>query len=147
MEFITQVTMNTGTVRKTRPSDVDKELYFVLHRIYSEALRPGGAKLPDGYTLKSSDAGIAVLGTVFGPSGAPVITVTCSDKDVDGDVWRSLHKSPSLDLATLPSRRPALPYIADRLEIGSLQHLDAMAWTGDFAMCFGWMALAPDKIR
>ena len=50
-------------------------------------------------------------------------------------------------LATNPGKPPAGAFIADRIEVGAFIHPDALRWTGDLARCFGWVMMAPRKIR
>lgn len=146
MKYINHITLNTGHARKTYPHEIDKGVYFVLNRIYKESFKPEGVEIYTDYKLKCSGQGGTVIGTVFANDGMPILTTTCS-KDDDGSIWRTLHESSIVPLMTNPEDKPPIPYIADRIEPGAAIHFDAMEWTGDFAKCFGWIALDPKQIR
>lgn len=146
MKYLNHITLNTGHVRQTYPEEVNKSIYFRLKRILNDSLHQDGAEVLDGYRLKTTQAGGHTLATIFGSDGAPILTTACSRND-DGALWRLLHKEPSMPLMTHSSDPPPVPYIADRLEVGAVLHIDAMQWTGDFSRCFGWVVLAPNQIR
>ena len=146
--YITHVTLNSGHVRQTYPSEVDRKLYFALQRILRDSQTPAGAALKDGYKLHTTlDRGEAI-GTIYGADGNPILTTACSSRG-DGELWRMMHETAGTALKTDPNQPPAGAYIADRIETGAmaLRHLGAFRWTGDFARCFGWVVLAPEKIR
>ncbi|MFB5269627.1 hypothetical protein ACE41H_22970 [Paenibacillus enshidis] len=103
--------------------------------------------MPDGYHFKTTVFSEGAVSTVSGPSHAPVLTTLCVREDTNGTLWRSLHNNYDGSLKTDPSNPPKAPYIADRLEIGSMMHLDAMEWTGGFARCLGWIVLSPGSVR
>lgn len=147
MEYINHVTLNSGHIRKTYPDEIDKELYFFLNRIWKDSQYGSGVELFDGYVLKSTKIEQGAIGTIFKES-TPIITVAAVNSD-DGTIWRKLHETYVLgeELATNLDEPMDTPYIADRLEVGAITHIDAMLWTGDFSRCFGWIVLAPEKIR
>jgi len=146
LKYLNHVTLNTGHVRQTYPGEVDKRLFFRLKRILNDSFRPEGAELINGYRLKSTQIEVATIATIFALDGAPILTTACSKQD-DGTIWRMLHETTNEPLKTKASDPVPVPYIADRLEIGVMAHMDALKWTGDFSRCFGWMVLDPYKIR
>ena len=87
-----------------------------------------------------------MLITVFGPKNEPIITIGIT-KFKNSSIWELLHTTSMLPLKTSPKFPPEVPYIADRIEVGSVLNMDAMRWTGDFSRCMGWIYLAPSKIR
>ena len=133
-------------MRESLPSEVDKKLFFRIKRILNESANPEGAELIEGYRLKCTRADTATIATIYASDGAPILTTLCS-KFGDDDAWALIHEDSSFPLATRPSAPPPAPYIADRIEIGAAMHMDALTWTGDFSRCFGWVVLAPQKIR
>ena len=146
-DFLYHVTLNTGRVRKTYPHEVGRDLYFYLRRIFEESTRPEGAEVYDiGYVLKTTRHGRQAIGTIYGPDGAPILTTACSPTP-DPELWRQLHETATLPLVTDPHKPPPGAFVADRVELGAVMHMDAMTWTGDLARCFGWMIVAPEKIR
>ncbi|MNW48698.1 hypothetical protein D3C74_260750 [compost metagenome] len=146
MEYLNHVTLNTGHARKTYSHEVDKRIYFILKNILKDAMGSQGAKIFDNYTVKITKVGEGAVSTLFGSSGAPILTTACS-KDDDGSLWRMLHSTFNGQLATKEDKPTSTPYIADRLEVGSVLHMDALKWTGDFSRCFAWAILFPDRIR
>ncbi|WP_059049075.1 hypothetical protein [Paenibacillus senegalimassiliensis] len=145
-EFLNHVTLNTGHTRKSYASEVDKKMYFVMRRLFKEALKPEGVKLFEIYRAKTTQVGPTAVTTVYGPEGAPILTTACSKED-DGSLWRMMHETFNGPLATKAKRPAPLPYVVDRIEVGASIHLDALQWTGDFSRCFAWAALFPEKIR
>lgn len=146
LAYINHVTLTTGHVRKTYPREINKEIYFKLNRILQESISPNGAELFAGYRVKITRIEGGAISTVLGPGGAPVLTTLCT-RDDDGTLWQMIHEHASLPIVTDPKKRPQLPYIADKLEIGATMHMDAMSWTGDFARSIGWAILDPSSIR
>ncbi|MDF9296083.1 hypothetical protein [Geobacillus stearothermophilus] len=145
--MINHVTLNTGHIRKSKSDEVDKGLYFVLHRLTKEIFSPNGASVVDGYIAKGTrdDDGDALI-TVFSMEGAPIVTIGMT-KRKNSPVWGLLHETSTLPLATSPNHPPEAPYVADRIEPGALFHTEALEWTGDFSRCMAWICLYPEKIR
>lgn len=149
IKVITHITMNSGHVRTTKPDEISKDLYFIFRKLFKKSLTEQ-TEVFEGYTMKSTQALPAgTLITLYGktPAGpAPIITVGITDNP-DGVLWDALHDNASLPVITDRNKPPAAPYIADRLEIGSVLFPDAMEWTGDFSRCMGWIVLAPERVR
>lgn len=146
MEYINHITLNSGHTRKSYPSEVSKELYFILQRIYKDIFS-GGAELFDGYTIKGTwEDGVGVIYTVFDPQGNPVVTSGVS-KYRRSELWTALHTSSMTLLKTSEKFPPKSPWIADRIEFGAMDNVEALGWTADFSRCIAWMCLAPEKIR
>lgn len=146
MEYINHITLNTGHIRKSYSHEINKEVYFVLNRIYKDIFNDG-AKVYGEFTAKGTfDPENGVIITLFGAMGEPIITTGISDRK-RSLIWKLLHDTSTAPLITKPQFPPKAPYIADRLEIGALTNMDALKWTGDFTRCMGWICLAPEKIR
>lgn len=146
MDYFNHITLNTGHMRKSYANEVDKRVYFVVKRLLKDAMTPTGAVLFEEYTVKTTKVGASAITTIYGPEGVPILTTACSKND-DGSLWQTLHDTFAGPLATNANEPAPLPYVADRLEVGAMQHAEALAWTGDFARCFAWAALYPNKIR
>ncbi|MEB3103112.1 hypothetical protein [Ferviditalea candida] len=144
MKYLNHITLNTGHIQKTYPGEVNKQLYLKLQRIYKESLN-GEAEVLDGYTAKSTSTDNGTLITLF-RDDAPILTTAISSND-DGMIWEMIHNSAASPLYTKLSDPLPIPYIADRLEVGVVLHMDALQWTGDFSRCMGWIILAPEEIR
>ncbi|MFS0643749.1 hypothetical protein [Siminovitchia sp. 179-K 8D1 HS] len=147
MEYINHVTITTGHSRKTYPNEVDKELYFILKRIYKDCFKNNGTEIMENYRIKGTISEIGILMTIFNNEDLPVLTTAISNSDHDGVLWEMLHSNTMMPIVTDSKKRIGLPYIADRLEVGAISSIDAMKWTGDFSRCMGWIALAPEKVR
>ncbi|WP_338709233.1 hypothetical protein [Paenibacillus amylolyticus] len=146
MRQINHITLNTGHVRQSYPDEIDKGMYFALNRIVNDSFDSDGASVMDGYVLKSSRTQRATIGTIYAYDGVPILTTLCCESG-DLQLWELLHKTATTPLVSQSSKQPETPYIADRLEVGAMAHLDAMKWTGDFSRCFGWICLSPSSIR
>lgn len=147
MEYINHITLNSGHLRKTKPNEVDKELYFILNRLYKDSLQKE-VEIFNGYTIKSIQDQFGVVITVYSKEDKlPILTTAISKNDTLGLLWKMMHDTAALPLTTNKNKPISLPYIADRIEIGAMYHLNATTWTGDFSRCMGWLILAPEKIR
>lgn len=132
-------------MRKTYPNEVDKKLFFILKRIYKEVFNNDGARIFDDYIVKGTKFNGGALFTLF-KNDMPILT-TAPSKYENHEVWELLHETATMPLKTNSSTHIEAPFIADRLEVGAIQDLDAMKWTGDFSKCIGWVSLDPNKIR
>jgi hypothetical protein len=147
INFLYHVTLTTGHVRKSYPDEVDRRLYFVINRIIRDSQGPAGCGIEvPGYSLKTTQAAGQTLATLFGSSGAPILTTGISTNG-DTELWRMMHESATTPIMTDPEKPPAGPYIADRIEIGAAMHSDALVWTADFARTLGWFIIAPERFR
>ena len=150
LEYINHITLNTGHSRRTYPHEIDKGLYFKLKKLLRDSFSPEGAKLDDIYYFKSSTGGgQEMITTLYGFSQEkpiPILTTGISAK-TNGYLWGLLHGDDSFGLVTNKDALPSVPYIADRLEIGSMFLPEALQWTGDFSRCIGWTFLEPRAIR
>lgn len=146
MHYINHITLNTGHVRKTYPHEINKELYFVLKRLYKDIFEHK-AVIYEGYTAEGTyEPNNGAIITVYGPQGEPVLT-TGITRDKGSSIWELMHSTSAYPLATKPNSPPKTPFIADRIEVGAITNMDALQWTGDFSKCMGWICLAPEKIR
>ncbi|MGG3987668.1 hypothetical protein [Bacillus smithii] len=144
--YINHITLNTGHTRKTYAEEVDKELYFILKRILKDSFQPEGAKLFDSYTLKGTSFEDGAIFTLYKDGKLPILT-TAATKKRNKELWGTLHETATIPLYTKKEFEPAAPYIADRVEIGTVMDLEVTKWTGDMAKCLGWIVLFPGKIR
>ncbi|NNV07147.1 hypothetical protein ETC03_12225 [Geobacillus sp. MMMUD3] len=145
-KYINHITLNTGHVRKTFSSEVNKSIYFILSRMRKEIFSVG-TEIVDGYTAKGTEEkGNGSIITVYDRQGVPIITTGIA-KHKHSTIWKLLHQTTTMPLQTDPSSPPEAPYVADRLEIGALMNMDAMSWTGDFSRCMAWIYLFPNEIR
>lgn len=146
MEYINHVTLNTGHARKSYPSEVSKEIYFILNRIYKDSFSKDGAEIMDGFILKSSDGQEeGIIATIYSPEGMPILTTGIVNGG-SGFMWQHLQDSSMLPLPK-NLKEPEYPYVADRIEMGAMMNPTALQWTGDFTRCLAWYHLAPEKIR
>ena len=89
-----------------------------------------------------------VLRTRYKNEKVPILTIGCSDNDNDGIMWKMLHDTAvGSTLKTKGTDKVPVPYIADRVEVGSVYFIDVLSWTGDFSRCMGWFCLAPNQIK
>lgn len=149
MEYINHITLNTMDVRKTYPSEVNKDIYFILKRIVAEAKKNKYVEvLDDTYlslTIENQDIYAA---TLLHEKQFPVLTsyVVRKKEDMDyvWDVATGLYKKITSDkIERIPVQNPAIidvlyPIVNVQFEIFS--------WTGDFTRCLGWILMDPDSI-
>lgn len=53
-------------------------------------------------------------------------------------LWREMHRSAKVPLATDTGRPPAEPWVAERPEPGAIRSPDASSWVGDWSRRLGW---------
>lgn len=149
MEYINHVTLNTMDVRKTYPSEVNKDIYFILKRIVDEAKKNKYVEvLDDTYlslTIENQDIYAA---TLLHEKQFPVLTSygvrKKEDMDYVWDVATGLYKKITSDkIERIPVQNPA---IIDVLYPIVNVPFEIFSWTGDFTRCLGWILLDPDSI-
>lgn len=146
--YINHVTLNTGHIRKSYPNEVSKDIYFILRRLSKEMLSENGAEIIDGYRAVAKYAeGHGLLITLYTKDNVPILTSAFVKETDDDYIWEILHEHYPGPLATKSKNPPEKPYIADRLEIGAMLHMDALEWTGDFSRCMGWIYVDEKAIR
>lgn len=143
MQYINHVTLNTGHTRKSYPNEVNKEIYFILNRIYKDSFKNNGAKFKE-YTIKGTPFDSGAIFTVYKDS-VPIMT-TASTRNQNSELWKMLLETSTITI-NKKLAEPIAPYIVDRIEIGLVFDLQASSWTGDFSKCMGWITLFPEKIR
>lgn len=148
MKYINHITLNTGHTRNSYPNEVSKELYFILKRLQKELLSENGAEIIDGYRAEGKYAkGHGLLITLYSKNKIPILTSIVVNENDDDFLWKLLHEHSTTPLKTKATNPPKKPYIADKIEIGAIAHMDAMEWTGDFSKCIGWMYVDENAIR
>lgn len=69
----------------------------------------------------------------------PILTAGVARGPTPGvALWREMHRSAQVPLATDTTAPPPEPWLADRPEPGAARHPAAAAWTGDWLQCLGW---------
>lgn len=138
------VTLTTGhVVPLAREAVADRDIAACAELLDGVLL---GAVLPipavKGYLVDGSHYRDDLKITLwFGPPSRriPILTVGVARGPTSGlALWREMHRSARLPLATDPTLPPPEPWIADRPEPGALKHKDAASWTGDWLQCLGW---------
>lgn len=149
MEFINHVTLNTMDARKTYPNEVNKDIYFILKGIVSEAKKNEYVEILDdiylSLTIESKDIYAA---TLLYKKQFPVLTSygvkKKEDMDYVWDVATGLYKKITADnIERIPVQNPA---IIDVLYPIVNVPFEIFSWTGDFTRCLGWILLDPDSI-
>ncbi|MDK8182139.1 hypothetical protein [Paenibacillus sp. UMB4589-SE434] len=148
MDYFNHITLNTGHSRKSYPSEVEKEIYFILHRLYKDIFN-GGADLFDGrYVVKGSQDDSGAVVTVYKAEIdlMPILTTGIS-RYRKSKLWELLHSSSTAPLKTNAKFPPAAPWVGDRLEVGAMIDTEALTWTAGFSKSIGWIYLAPHKVH
>lgn len=149
--YINHITINTGHCRKTYPSEISKDIYMTLFRIFRDAQAPNGCDIMENeFNVKITGDKIGYLCTLFKyDSGCkvPVLTSAYSKVDKDGELWDMLFQNMTAPLLVERPEMPELPYIADRIEMGMGLFPGVSSFTGDFSRCMGWISLYPEKIK
>lgn len=149
MKYMNHITLNTMDVRKTYPSEIDKDIYFILKGIVSESKKNEYVEILDdiylSLTIESKDIYAA---TLLYKKQFPVLTSygvrKKEDMDYVWDVATGLYKKITADnIERIPVQNPA---IIDVLYPIVNVPFEIFSWTGDFTRCLGWILLDPDSI-
>lgn len=144
MTYINHVTLNSGHMASQRREDVGEATIAALSDMLDGLLT--GARLPvpgqPSYLLSATQTGHNLIVTLWrGPweRRQPILTTATALKSRSAPgLWRMLHETSSVPLATDPASPPSVPWTADRIELGALLDASPLAWTGDMARCLAW---------
>lgn len=151
MEHINHYTLNTGSNRRSVPSEVDKEIFFTLKRILSDARKKGKAEILDGTFIELTEEGSAYAITLFKEvcsNKVPLLlTCGCRDKADASKVLKIVNDFYKSAYGKNPIISPICPFCMDIILPYMLISSEIMSWTGDFCKCMAWTLLAPEMIR
>ena len=142
--YIEHVTLTTGhNVRQFRSGVSQAALAAVTETL--DGILEGAVMLVPGcpgYLVNGGHSGHGLWATVWHgpwPSKEPILTTATALKARSAPrLWRMLHDTATTPCATRREAVPPAPWLADRIEVGALEHPEAMEWTGDFARCLAW---------
>ena len=142
--YIRHVTLMTGHVVRQHRADMDDAAIAALSETLDGVLQ--GATMPvpgcPGYVVNGGHSGYDLWITVWRepwPSTTPIMTMGTALKSRSArGLWHMLHDTATTPCATDREAVPGAPWQADRIELGAIQHADAMSWTGDFSRCLAW---------
>lgn len=142
--IFSHITLQTGHIMKQRRSMVAHDVVAFSGDLLRRALSGGHPALPfdNGKWLltAASSEGTLVSTLWAGPwkSRVALLTSGVALNPLSGlHLWQALHETAG-HLATDPKRPPKVPWIADRIEPGIVNHVEAVAWTADFARSLAW---------
>lgn len=152
-DSIYHVTLDTGNVYVSPRKEVD-EIYLpaLLRRIKKAAAGRGSVaeEIPGqpNYLFTATERNGCLLATIWWNDSRtlrlPVITfgVACEQSVIAAGLWGLLHGERSgikNSYATDPSMVPNVPWVAARMEIGSiLIDQNDLLWMADFERCIAW---------
>lgn len=139
------VTLTTGHVRDSDLAEISDEALVICRELIARATAGEVAEsvpIPgaDGYHLTGRAAGRCLVLTVWHEAAHdPIATIGVAGHSRCGArLWRELHRWGQTPVVTDPERCPAEPWVAAVLDIGIVEHQDAVHWLGDFERCLGW---------
>lgn len=152
MVKINHITINTRHNRVSTPSDISKDLIFVMKDLVKDAQREEGVKLFDNTVFKLSMEEECYAGTLFtyiSGQEIPILSTSGTKSEDKRDyVWnnieelyKKLYKDNNVKM--LPA---STPLILDCLLPASASNPEAFKWTGDFTKCLGWVIMYPQEI-
>jgi len=152
MKYINHFTINTKNNRISYPSEVEKELFFILKSKFKDAESENGVNLMDDTVFKLTvEENRTYAGTLYLKSGnelVPVLITYGTKEDSDRNyVWdniKKIRKQFSDDELIMP---PATPFIVDYILPTACLNPIIFEWTGDFTKCLAWMILFPEVIN
>lgn len=145
---ILHITLGSGHTIKSPRSGVLDETIEILRPLLIRALKGDRVGVPrqPGFSMTGGVHGRCCMITVSAqveetasPRPIPVLSIGVAGNSRCGaHLWRTMHERPDLSYATDPERVPPAPWCADRIDLGSVKVMDAMAWTGDLSRCLAW---------
>ena len=141
MTYIHHLTLTTGHASRVSDGDVSGETMARV-RPWLEAMVESGRPMPlpvsalaDDYSAHASAKDGALLVTVSGPTGLPMVTIGVAARSRHAvKLWAELV---ALSGAADPGR-PSAPWCAVVLWPDLSAHMDAAAWLGDLERCVAW---------
>lgn len=149
---INHYTLNTGNMRESSSSEINKDIYFRLKSIINRAKR-GKTELLDNTYIEISEDDYGYICDLYGRRGKEYVPIlsTAGTKIESGRkyIWDSMETIAKAEYGKKYSYRVpvAVPYIVDLIHIPSVYFMEVMEWTGDFTRCLGWMLLFPEEVR
>lgn len=139
--YIHHITLNTGHASRVSAGDVSGETLASV-RPWLSAMLDSGEPMPlpvsalaNDYSAHASAADGAVVVTVSGPTGLPLVTIGVAARSRHAvKLWGDLVELSGAADQT----RPSAPWCAVVLWPSLAAHLDATAWLGDMERCIAW---------
>lgn len=143
---IEHVTLTTGHRRISSSDEVGANVVQELLPVFPPDGTNRVMPMPgfsDTHILDITTSGSSLLATIYqrvGNSPAPVLTLGVGlNPEVDGTCWQLLHVGSPLPCATRGPDAPSRPWVAARLEIGTIfSSLEFIMAAGDFERCLAW---------
>lgn len=149
---INHYTLNTGDMRMSKSSEINKDIFFRLKAIINRA-RKGKTELLGRTYIEITEDEYGYICDLYGKRGNEYIPIlsTAGTKYKEGRkyIWDAMERVAKAEyedkyMSSVPVEPP---YIIDLVHISSAYFMDVLEWTGDFARCLGWMMLFPEEIR
>ncbi len=145
--YIHHITLTTGHSSRVGPGDITGETLARV-RPWLAAMIESRQRLPlpvtalaDYSAHASADAGALVV-TVSGPSGLPIVTMGVAARSRHAvKLWDDLV---ALSKAPCGIGRPSTPWCAVMLWPAIAAHIDAADWLGDLERCIAWSWVVPE---
>lgn len=144
--YLLHATLTTGHVARHRRSDTDGRAVALVADMIDGLLQGARMQVPGrpGHFATGVNAGRNLITTLHADRTPILTTGVCVQSRSSPRLWRMLHEGP-YSLATDSDHPVSAPWIADRIEPGALDHMEAMRWTGGWARCLGWAWLEYDR--
>lgn len=144
-KYLWHVTMQTGSMRKSPRSEVDKRLMKKINALYEKSVDEKTPLVIDRvkYIIWSTAAPEGYMTTLAGEINGDLVPIWMLGVSLnDYFIWEVMHQHIVVTpIMTKVEDRPPLPYLVDRLESGYAYFPQAMEWVGDFSRCMAWAAL------
>lgn len=151
--YLIHVTLTTGHMSRHQRNDTEDAAIAAVSDLLDGILQGGAVEIPGrpGYYATGRHADRSLIVTLWAGhpnrDGLPILTSGVVTRSrASRRLWALLHDQATAGaLATDPDKPPSAPWVADRIEPGALDHMDAMRWTGSWARCLGWAWLEYDR--
>lgn len=149
--YLYHITLTTGHVAKQPRSRMDSPAFPRIAALLRAALAGGTPEILPGHNLRAEAHGHNLITSVWSGGGLMLTTGVALQSRSAARLWRHLHNTADPRMGALATRvdEPApAPWIADRIEIGLAQAMQAAAgvadttgvtdWSGALSALTGW---------
>jgi hypothetical protein len=154
--MLSHVTIDTGDIRRSPRSEVADGVIAICRRIIAQVVDGERATIPNvGATITGAAQDDQLVAVVWTDDGEALVSIVVARSDAEAESsWLMLH-DPSgregMEVMPIGERRAGAPpgatWVAARLHIGIVDHMDAAHWLGDFERCLGWAWIESESGR
>lgn len=148
IEYIWHHTANNGHIKRVFPSNINKDIYTILNKIFKNSIVNNNTTLEfngNFYlldTVLDNKGLMSRLSLLENDKEVPFAEIACSD--VDYTVYNELKAlAKQLNIEHIFGK-PKLPYASELLLPAALADKETVTWLPEFTCCLGLMGILGD---